>query len=63
VGEALKHGKAIALMNRGEAEVNFKLKGISKNSKLRDLWAHKDLRKSARTFTIPKHGVIVLKVD
>ena len=61
--------KAIAIMNRGE-ETSFTLKAdkfnISKKSKLRDLWLHKDLGAvmgSGKTFTLPKHGIVVLKVD
>ena len=61
--------KAIAIMNRGGKEQVFTLSaakmGIGTKSKLRDLWLHKDLGKIGRekTFTIPKHGIVVLKVD
>ena len=61
--------KVIAVMNRGEKEQTFALSagklGISKKNKLRDLWLHKDLGKlgTARTFTIPKHGIVVLKIS
>ena len=61
--------KAIAIMNRSGKEKQFTLSavslGISKKSKLRDLWLHKDLGKigAEKIFTIPKHGVVVLKVN
>lgn len=61
--------KAIAIMNRGGKEAVFTLDpekaGVSSKSKLRDLWLHKDLGKvgKAQTFTIPKHGIVVLKVN
>ncbi|WP_232335574.1 glycoside hydrolase family 27 protein [Mucilaginibacter arboris] len=65
------HGKskAIAIMNRGEKEVIFNFNaekiGISTKSKLRDLWLHKKLGKAGgiKQFTLPKHGIIVLKAD
>jgi alpha-galactosidase len=59
--------KAIAILNRG-ADTTFTLTGvkagINKNNKLRDLWLHKELGKmgNEQTFTIPKHGIIALKV-
>lgn len=63
----LEKGKALAIMNRGEEEktVSFsagKL-GIPQKSSLRDLWLHKMIGTmgNTRTFTIPKHGVVVLK--
>lgn len=59
----LQHGKAIAIMNRGETEAHFQLKNISKKSRLRDLWLHKNLGKNERSFVIPKHGIVVLKVS
>ncbi len=66
---AAKKGKAkaIAIMNRGNQEVVFTFQSqaveISSNSSLRDLWLHKDLGKTGteRSFTIPKHGIVVLK--
>lgn len=60
---------AIALLNCGNDEQVFTLAaqslGISVKSKLRDLWLHKDLGKmgNARAFTIPGHGIVVLRVD
>ncbi|MCE7044586.1 glycoside hydrolase family 27 protein [Dyadobacter sp. CY312] len=61
--------KAIAIFNRGEKQALFKLNpikvGISKKSNLRDLWEHRDLGTVAQNkqFTLPKHGIIVLRVD
>lgn len=61
--------KAVAIMNRSEEEKTFILSaeklGIGKQSRLRDLWLHKDLGKIGieKTFTIPKHGIIVLRID
>ena len=61
--------EAIAILNRGNDDTVFKLNskklGISKNRRIRDLWLHKDLGKigSEQTFTIPKHGIMVLKVS
>ena len=60
--------KAIALMNRGGKEGKIELTpeklGISEKSKLRDLWLHENAGKlgKSRTFAIPKHGIIVLKI-
>lgn len=59
--------KAIAIMNRADKEQVFTLTtakaGISPKTKLRDLWQHKNLGKMGdkKTFTIPKHGIVVLK--
>jgi hypothetical protein len=61
--------KAIALMNRSEEDVDFYLSpemfGVSPNTELRDLWLHENLGKigEGRQFTIPTHGVIVLKTE
>jgi len=60
--------KAIALLNRGERDtvftLNAKKTGIEKKSRLRDLWLHKNIGriKKEKRFTIPKHGIVVLKV-
>ena len=60
--------KAIAIMNRGEKTGRTALTpekiGVSSTSKLRDLWLHENIGKlgKSRTFTIPKHGIVVLKV-
>ena len=59
--------KAIAIMNRGEKTGQTALTpekiGVSSTSKLRDLWLHENIGKlgKSRTFTIPKHGIVVLK--
>jgi alpha-galactosidase len=61
--------KAIAIFNRGENEAVFKLNpnkvGIDKQSNLRDLWEHKDLGPvgKSKQFSLPKHGIVVLRVD
>jgi len=60
--------KAVAIMNRGDQEVEFELKmatlNIDPKSKIRDLWLHKKLGKAGQTkkFTLPKHGVVILGV-
>ena len=60
--------KAIAIMNRGEKTGQTALTpekiGVSSTSKLRDLWLHENIGKlgKSRTLTIPKHGIVVLKV-
>lgn len=61
--------KAIAIMNRGgnegTCEITPQKFGLTTKSRLRDLWLHKDLGTigKAQKFTIPKHGIIVLKVS
>jgi hypothetical protein len=66
LGTKSKH-QAIAIFNRGDKEIIFnatpeKLK-ISAQSKIRDLWQHKNLGKlsSNKQFVIPKHGIVVIK--
>ncbi len=60
---------ALVLLNRNEAEKIFKLDGqklgINTKSKIRDLWLHQNLGKigTEKTFKIPKHGIVVLKID
>lgn len=60
--------KAVAMMNRGAIEKSFTISakelGIAKKSKLRDLWLHKNIGKmgSKKTFTIPGHGIVVIKI-
>lgn len=60
---------AIAIINRGDAETVFTLKtkqlGINSNSLLRDLWLHQNIGKAGdeRSFTIPKHGIVLLKAE
>ncbi|MHB9056311.1 MAG: glycoside hydrolase family 27 protein [Paludibacteraceae bacterium] len=61
--------KAIALMNRGGKDGIIELTpeklGISEKSKLRDLWLHDNIGKLGQslTFTIPKHGIVILKIE
>lgn len=61
--------KAVAILNRGGEEKAFTLSaervGISPKSRLRDLWRHQEVGQlgRARTFIIPKHGVIILKTS
>jgi len=68
LGDSTGGKKAIAILNRGEA-TTFKLvakqSGLNEKDKLRDLWMHKDLGKMGKEqmFALPKHGIIVLKVD
>jgi hypothetical protein len=60
---------ALALLNRDATEKTFKLEAqkfdISKTTRIRDLWLHKNIGEigNESTFTIPKHGIIVLKMD
>lgn len=60
--------KAVALMNRGGKQETIQLTpdkiGMSEKSSLRDLWRHENIGKLGknRSFTIPKHGIVVLKV-
>ncbi|MFV0606943.1 MAG: glycoside hydrolase family 27 protein [Niabella sp.] len=61
-----KH-KAIAVMNRANKETFFTLQfdkiGLNKKVRLKDLWLHKNIGKvkNNKQFTIPAHGIIVLK--
>jgi alpha-galactosidase len=55
-------------MNRGKREKSFTLSAEQfniQNKKLRDLWSHNDLGQitKKKIFKIPKHGIIVLRVD
>jgi hypothetical protein len=69
LGSISSKTKAIAIMNRGGSEAVFTLTskslGISNKSRLRDLWQHKNLGTIGKqqTFTIPKHGIVVLKIN
>jgi alpha-galactosidase len=60
---------AVGLFNRGGSELkitlDFKMLNISGPAKLRDLWQHKDLgvAQDSYTATVPKHGVVMLKVS
>lgn len=61
--------KAVALMNRSGKEKIVEISpekiGLTEKSKLRDLWLHKNLGKigQSKSFTIPKHGIVVLKIN
>ena len=61
--------RAVAIMNRKNEVQEFKLSPesirVGKKAKLRDLWQHEDLGKirKGQQFTIPAHGIIVLKVE
>ncbi|MDH7461187.1 glycoside hydrolase family 27 protein [Chitinophagaceae bacterium 26-R-25] len=60
--------KALAILNRGDDAKTYKLDfaklGITARYKMRDLWLHKELGKvnESQSFTIPKHGIVVLKL-
>jgi alpha-galactosidase len=60
---------AVGLFNRGESELNitlhFKTLGINGQAKVRDLWQHRDLGVAQDSYTasVPKHGVILLKIS
>lgn len=57
--------KAIAIMNRGDQQVQYELNigklNLNPRSKLRDLWLHKNTGKVGltRKFVLPKHGIVV----
>jgi len=61
--------QAIAILNRSDVEKAFKLDAeklnIDKKSKIRDLWLHNNLGEigSSKTFSLAKHGIVVLKID
>lgn len=61
--------KAVAILNRSENQAEFKLNlaktGIEKRSQLRDLWESQNLGAAAKnnSFSIPPHGIVVLRVD
>jgi alpha-galactosidase len=62
-------GIAVGLFNRGESKnsvtVNFKDMGVKRSARVRDLWSHKDLGSFSANYTaeVPRHGVILLKVQ
>lgn len=60
--------KAVAIFNRNSDSVDYILTNnsiqVSANATLRDLWQHANLGKMGdnRTFHIPAHGIVVLKI-
>jgi alpha-galactosidase len=60
---------AVGLFNRGGSELkitlDFKMLNITGPATLRDLWQHKDLGAAQDSYsaTVPKHGVVMLKVS
>ena len=60
--------KAVALFNRGESAMPvrayFRDIGVGESASVRDLWAKRDLGvvRDHFTATVPKHGVVLLKV-
>lgn len=63
------NSQAVALFNRGESALkitlDFKAIGAPASSKVRDLWARKNLGVMNDSYTaeVPKHGVVFLKVS
>ncbi len=59
---------AVAILNRGENEIVFDLSsqkvGVSPNSRIRDLWLHRDLGRvgSSKKFILAKHGIVILRI-
>jgi alpha-galactosidase len=68
VKELADGGIAVALFNRGEADVVMKATwadlGVKQAKAVRDLWAHKDLTGAATEYaaTVPAHGVVMVRV-
>jgi hypothetical protein len=60
--------KAVAILNRGGDVKTYKPDlaklGLTSSYKMRDLWLHKEMGKldSNTSFTIPKHGIVVVKL-
>ncbi|MGB1317554.1 MAG: glycoside hydrolase family 27 protein, partial [Flavobacteriales bacterium] len=60
---------AVVLLNRSGGTKTIELSpetvGIDSNSefKLRDLWKKEDIASDNRKFVVPKHGVLVLKIE
>lgn len=67
LGENQNEGNAIAILNRTDVEIQFDFLpekyNLTKDTKLRDLWLHKDLGKigKSKKIKIPKHGIVVFK--
>ena len=64
-----KKEKAVAIFNRNDKAVDYVLTNksvqVGTKAKLRDLWLHADLGKMGenKTFRVPAHGIVVLKVN
>ena len=69
VKELADGGIAVAVFNKGESEATMKAAwtgfGIKKATKVRDLWAHKEITGAAESYTaqVPSHGVVLLRVS
>ncbi len=61
-------GTAVGLFNKGvsdeEVTVLFRELGVTDKVQVRDLWAKKDLGSFEKSFTstVPRHGVVLLKI-
>ena len=61
-------GMAVGVFNRGESEAKVSLKAedlkLKGSPKGRDLWAHSDVAFKGGVYeaTVPKHGVLFLRV-
>jgi len=64
-----KKVKAVAIFNRSVDAVDYVLTNksiqVAAKAKLRDLWLHADLGKigEGKTFRVPAHGIVVLKIS
>jgi alpha-galactosidase len=62
------NAKAVAFFNRGGDAARMSVKwadlGMKSNAKARDLWAHADVKVEGAEFTasVPRHGVVLLRV-
>jgi len=64
----LEKGVAVGLFNRSAAAAKISVKwqevGVAKASKVRDLWAHKDIAAPTEfSAEVPSHGVVMLRVE
>jgi alpha-galactosidase len=63
------NAKAVGLFNRGGDAAQMSVKwsdlGLKRKAKVRDLWAHADVKAEGTeyTATVPSHGVVMLKVS
>ena len=64
-----RNKKAVAILNRGDQQLDYwfdtKSIGIRSDNTCRDLWLHQDMGKigGGHKFTLPGHGIVVLKMD